>query len=200
MNGLPVRWMNLSEAACKSIATPPHLRATDATKMRLMHPSGEDVQVPSPMHRSQDAFYYLTDFQRGSARNSVPREAPARIPLRLSASGFPLSPPAPSTQFAGHATYTEITRHDCPDIDRDLIIAPASFPPTIFSVTQSSRPTATALTPQPRRSTTFNGTRRRPLYKFEFFPDPIRLIADDDDAAEMHLCPSLLYVVTVYNY
>ena len=49
---------------------------------------------------------------------------------------------------AGHflpvtrASHTEITRRDCLGIDRSLIIAAASFYASIFSVTQSSRPTA----------------------------------------------------------
>lgn len=53
-----------------------------------------------------------------------------------------------SSRLSPHAsirgTHAEITRHDCLGIDRGLIIAPASFPSTIFSITQSSRPTATA--------------------------------------------------------
>lgn len=70
------------------------------------------------------------------------RESAREIALGRSRHSARLSPLSAFVRGAR----TEITRHDCPGIDRDLIIVPASFPSTIFSITQSSRPTAAATT------------------------------------------------------
>lgn len=87
---------------------------------------------------SQDNLPRQLALISGSAENPLEKLSVPRS--RHSSPSF--LPPFSHALIRG--TRTEITRHDCLGIDRDLIIAPASFPSTIFSITQSSRPTAAA--------------------------------------------------------
>ena len=84
----------------------------------------KDVHVPLGSPRKSTIFSRTEKTRRGGSTSRVPCTIEEHFLPVTSASRF------------------EITRRNCLGIDRSLIIAAASFSTTIFSVTQSSRPTA----------------------------------------------------------
>jgi len=107
----------------------------------IRRPSSELVGGQAPSARTLRRGEILVSLSSAAGFRAGTRGIPLRLPAcRLPPAACRPAPPPASTGRA----HTEIARHDRPGIDRGLIIAPASLPPTIFSVTQSSRPTAIA--------------------------------------------------------